>query len=181
MFYDRDRTSQILSLARVSNLQRLHAAVVCLIQMKGFSYYYLSLRGYCAGDRYEQITLGNLPETRGQPEVVEDPERDPLVHYAATRSLPMDWKDIIAQPTYQKRHYLHTMVIRARRGLLRGCTVPLTHNRGVLGRLDLICDRDDETAERCIRDHLPFASLLGQVLFDKVREMAGGNGDGSEG
>lgn len=175
MFYDRDGTSQILSLTRVSNRERLHAAVVYLIQMKGFSYYHLSLRGYCAGDRYEQITMGNLPEKTRKGEVIENPELDPLVHYAATRSLPMDWTSILAQPIYQKRHYLHTMVIRARCGLLRGCTIPLTHTSGVLGRLDLICDRDDETTERCIRDQLPCASLLGHVLFDKVRELARGD------
>jgi len=171
MFYDRDITNPILSLTRVSNCARLHAAVVYLIQMKGFSYYYLSLRGYCSEGRYERITMGNLPEKTRETEVIEDPELDPLVHYAATRSLPMDWRHILAQPIYQKRHYLQTMMARARRGLLRGCTIPLTHTSGVLGRLDLICDHDDETVEHCIRDQLPCASLLGHVLFDKVREL----------
>jgi len=172
MFYDRDGTSQILSLNRVTSPGRLHAAVVYLIQMKGFSYYYLSLRGYCGGNSYQRVTMDNLPEKARPTELIEDPDLDPLVHYAATRSLPMDWRSIIAQPFYRKRHYLQAMAARARRGLVRGCTIPLTHTSGVLGRLDLVCDHDDETAERCIRQNLPGASLLGHVLFDKVGELA---------
>lgn len=171
MFYDRDAASQILSMTRVTTLARLHAATAYLIQMHGFRYYYFSLRGQRVLAERESVILHNLPRKRRRPGKDEGADWDPLVHYAATRTLPMDWKQIMAQPDYQHRSYLRAMAVRAQRGLLSGCTVPLSQASGILARLDLICDHDDEEADLCIRRYLPYASLLGQVLLDKTRDL----------
>ncbi|AFT69225.1 LuxR-like protein [Alloalcanivorax dieselolei B5] len=171
MFYDRDAASQILSMTRVTTLARLHAATAYLIQMHGFRYYYFSLRGQHTLTGRDPVTLHNLPANGRKPVMDKEPDQDPLVHYAATRTLPMDWKQIMALPGYQHRGCLRVMAARAQHGLLSGCTVPLSQANGILARLDLICDHDDEEADLCIRRYLPYASLLGQVLLDKTRDL----------
>lgn len=180
MFYERDTTGQILSLARTTTLARLRAGLGYLLEAHRFRYYSFTCHTVePAGAR--TLTLDNLPERAGAARAPFD--NDPLARYAATEALPIDWRALMALPEYQQGGYRATMNRRARHGLRSGCTVPLLQGAGVLAWLDLASDRNDEDSWAHIRNYLPYATLLGRVILDKARRLSenSGNSGGAAG
>ncbi len=174
MFYERDTTGQILSLARVTTLGRLRAGLNYLLEAHGFRYYMFTCHtvepsGACTA------VLHNLSLSKGSPfptiGTMNAMDKDPLAQYALNETLPVDWRSLMSRPDYQDRAYRVTMNRRARRGMLGGCTVPLLQGYGSLAWLDLALDQDDEPAWAHIRQYLPYAILLGRVVLDQSRKL----------
>ena len=172
MFYERDTTDQILSLARVTTLGRLRAGLSYLLEAHGFRYYVFTCHTVEPGGACTAV-LHNLPSRKEAAPASFDNVilNDPLAQYALNETLPVDWRSLMSRPEYQGRTYRTAMNRRVRRGLRSGCTVPLLQGYGALSWLDLALDRDDESAWAHIRQYLPYATLLGRVVLDKTRRL----------
>ncbi|NQY83879.1 MAG: autoinducer binding domain-containing protein [Alcanivorax sp.] len=172
MFYERDTTVQILSLARVTTLGRLRAGLSYLLEAHGFRYYVFTCHTV-ESDGACTAVLHNLPSRKqAAPASVDNViVNDPLAQYAINETLPMDWRSLMSRPEYQGRIFRAAMNRRVRRGMRSGCTVPLLQGYGALAWLDLALDRDDESAWAHIRQYLPYATLLGRVVLDKTRRL----------
>lgn len=173
MFYERDTTDQILSLARVTTLGRLRAGLSYLLEAHGFRYYTFTCHTVEPGGACCTAVIHNLPSGKNAstPSVGNAVHGDPLAQYALNETLPVDWRSLMNRPEYQGRTYRAAMNRRARRGMRSGCTVPLLQGYGALAWLDLALDRDDESAWAHIRQYLPYATLLGRVVLDKTRRL----------
>ncbi|ASK32922.1 hypothetical protein CEK62_20450 (plasmid) [Alcanivorax sp. N3-2A] len=174
MFYERDTTGQILSLARITTLARLRVGVGYLLEAHGFHYYVFTCHTV-APEGTRTLRLGNLPAGVDPPNAPFND--DPLACYAALETLPMDWRTLMTLPDYQQRGYRVTMARRARHGLRSGCTVPLLQGAGVVAWLDLASERNDEESWKRLRGYLPYATLLGRVILDKIRRLNENNAE----
>ena len=93
MFYERDTTDQILSLARVTTLGRLRAGLSYLLEAHGFRYYVFTCHTV-ESDGACTAVLHNLPSRKeAAPASVDNViVNDPLAQYAINETLPMDWR-----------------------------------------------------------------------------------------
>ena len=167
MFYDKNLVTQIYSLKRLTRLNRLRTAIEHLIRDHGFQHFFFVLNGAVSTQCHESLTIHDLPDTLCQ--LYEDEhlnQGDPLVHYGMHQALPLDWPSIMELPEYDTVEQRGVMMLRHHHGMTGGCVVPL-HANSLHGLLILVAR--EETAQEHVRQFLPYALLLGQVVMERTR------------
>jgi len=167
MFYDKNLVAQIYALTRLTRLSRLQTAVEHLIREHDFQHFFFVLNGAVSLNRHTPLHLHNLPDdwcrVYEEQRLIND---DPLVRYGLNQALPLDWHTLMEQPDYDTGEQRRVMILRAHHGMSRGCVVPLNIG-GLRGRLNL--SGPDETPWDHIRQFLPYALLLGNVILERSR------------